>query len=438
MINQMINKLTGAGKALIVAVVLVVVVMNLVGINNAGQRTVIQYPTGTLSVKFDAGPYLQLFGSTTTYNDIMTLDYDKSDSAADATIDQAGIPVRYQDGGTGTVFGIARFRLPSDEPTMLAIHKEFRSNKGLAFKLIKAISEETMNHTAGFMTSEESYTERGRFTQMAKSQLANGKFKTVQKKIVKTEAGFEYCLEKNLTKENKKSCKDVKKVTKIVPDIATKDGIQQHVHSDLGTYGITVSGFQMIDWDYEPKTLKQIADKRAATMAIITSKANAERAKQDAITAEQQGLANVKVAQYEKEVEKQRAVVKAEQDAEVAVIKAKKLVDVASQQKLEEEQKKLAAYETKKQQIALGQGEAERKRLVMLADGALQQKLDAWVEVNKAYAAEFSKQKWVPEIMMGGNGSNDSSAASDLINMLNVKTAKDLSLNMNMKGKVTK
>jgi len=435
MINQVINKLTGAGKFAVIAVLSVVVLVNMVGINNAGQRTVIQYPSGTLSVKFEAGPYMQYFGSTTSYNDIMTLDYDRSDSAADATINQAGIPVRYQDGGTGTVFGIARFRLPNDEPTMLAIHKEFRSNKGLAFKLIKAISEETMNHTAGFMTSEESYTERGRFTQMAKTQLENGKFQTVQKRIVQTEAGFEYCLEKNLTKENKKSCKDVKKVTKIIPDIATKDGIQLHVDSDLATYGITVSGFQMIDWDYEKKTLEQISDKRAATMAIITSKANAERAKQDAITAEQQGLANVMTARFKKEVIKAEKIVDAEREAAVAVIDAMKLVDVASQQKLEEEQKKLAAYETKKQQIALGQGEAERKRLNMEADGALQPKLDAWVTVNSKYAEEFGKQKWVPEIMMGGGEAGNNSAATDLISMLGVNTAKELQLNMKMKTK---
>ena len=44
-------------------------------------------------------------------------------------------------------------------------------------------------------------------------------------------------------------------------------------------------------------------------MAIITAKANAERARQDAITAEEQGKAAVMKAKYEKEVEKERAIV---------------------------------------------------------------------------------------------------------------------------------
>ena len=442
MINKIINTLTGAGKLAIVSVILIVVAVNTIGINSAGQRTVIQLPTGTLKVKFAAGPYTQWFGSTTIYNDVMTLDFDKTESGSGATIDQNGISVRYQDGGTGSVYGITRLRLPSDEKTMLAIHKEFRSNKGLAFKLAKTITEETMNHTAGFMTSEESYTERGRFTEMAKKQLTMGKFQTVQKEIVTVEAGYEYCLEANLTKENKKSCNDVKRVTKIVPDIATKNGIQLHVSSDLKTYGITISGFQLVDWDYESATMKQISDKRNATMAIITAKANAERAKQDAITAESQGLANVMKAKYEKEVEKERAVVVAEQTAEVAVIAAKQKVDVAAQQKLEEEQKKLAAYETKKQQIALGQGEAERKRLVMEADGALEMKVNAWKAATIAGYKEFGKQKWVSEITMGGSGSGEgtggNSAAVDLMNLMKVNNARELSLDMSMKGKTSK
>ena len=154
------------------------------GINDAGHRTVIQYPNGVMSVKFDAGIYPQLLGRTTVYNDVITFDYDKTENSEDATIDQQGIAVRYQDGGMGTVYGISRFKLPADEATMLEVHKEFRSNDGVAFKLVKAVTEETMNHTAGLMTSEESYAEkRGTYAQYARTQLENGKFATRQTEI---------------------------------------------------------------------------------------------------------------------------------------------------------------------------------------------------------------------------------------------------------------
>ena len=140
-------------------------------------------------------------------------------------------------------------------------------------------------------------------------------------------------------------------------------------------------------------------------------------------------------AKYEKEVEKTRAVVDAQRIAEVAVIKAEQQVDVAEQAKLEAEQKKLAAAEYKQEMILRGEGDAEYKELVMQADGALQQKLDAWITVNKEYAARFGQQKWVPEVQMGGTTSGGTgTSAEQLINLLMTRTAKDLALDMEIKG----
>ncbi len=426
----------------IIAIVLVVSILGLspllLGINDAGYRTVVQYPSGTLFVKFNPGLYGKWFGSTEVYKDVLTFDFDKSVNEDEASLDQKGIEVRYQDGGVGTIFGIARFSLPIDIPNMVKVHKEFRSNNGIAFKSIKPITEEIANHTAGLMSSEESYAEkRGTYTQYVKTQLAKGKFATVQSEIVTVEAGFEFCLEANLTKTLKKECRDVKKTTKQIPIIREVKGAPSYEVSDFKQYGISVAGFNIVDWGYEKKTLDQISAKRAATMAIITSKANAEKSKQDTITAEQKGLADVKKAEYEEEVIKVKAVVVAKRKKEVAVIKAKQLVDVAAQGKLEAEQKKLAAYEEKKRQIALGQGESTRKKLNMEADGALQAKLNTYEKVQNRFAEAIEKQKWVPEVMMGSSGGNvaNGGAAVDLINLLNVKTAKELSLDMRMKGK---
>ena len=388
------------------------------GINDAGRRTVVQYPSGTLFVKFTPGIYTKWFGSIEVYNDVVTFDYDKTEADVSATLDQKGISLRYQDGGTGTVYGKARFSLPKDDKTMIKLHKAFRSNSGVAQKLIKAVTEEGMNLTAGLMSSEEAYAEkRGIYTQWAREQISKGKFQTELREIATFDANTG------------------KTVTKNIPVIQYgKDGFPVHLYSDLKDYGIDVNGFQVTDWNFEPKTLQQIATKREATMAIITAKANAERAKQDAITAEEQGKANVMTAKYEKEVEKEMAVVDAKRKKEVAIIAAKQLVDVATQQKLEAEQKKLAAAEYKQEQVFRGEGDGAYKRLVMQADGALQQKLETYERVmNHAFKA-VAQQKWVPEVQMGaGENAQGGGSAQALIDMLSVKTAKDLSLNMSIK-----
>ena len=384
------------------------------GINNAGHRTVVQYPTGTLYVKFSPGIYPQWFGTAEVYNDVITFDYDKTDSDFGSSINQVGISVRYQDGGTGSVYGKARFSLPSDEDTMLHLHKAFRSNRGVSQKLIKSVTEEGMNLTAGLMSSEEAYAEkRSIYTQWSSQQISMGKFQTKLEKV----STFDESTGKTVTKN--------------IPVISYGDnGLPIHLDSDLADYGITVNGFQITDWDFEPKTLQQIATKREATMAIITAIANAERAKQDAITSEEQGKANVMTAKYEKEVIKEQAIVDAQRQKEVAVISAEKNVEVARQIKLEAEQKKLAAAEYKQEQILRGEGDGAYKRIVMQADGALAQKLVTYERVMNRFASAIEKQKWVPEVQMGDSNGSGGANAMTLIEMMGVKAAKDLSLDM--------
>lgn len=404
-------------RIIIIAAIFIVAFMSM-GINDAGNRTVVQYPTGQLFVKFTPGWYLKAFGTVTVYRDVLTYDYDKTNDGATSSMSQNGIPVRYQDGGTGTVYGKARFSLPNDEITMLNLHKAFRSNAGVASKLIKTVTEEGMNLTAGLMSSEAAYTEkRSIFTQWSSEQISGGKYQTELKQISTVDESTG------------------KRVVKNIPVITYgKDGLPVHLKSDLKEYGIRVNGFQITDWNFEQKTLNQISTKREATMAIITAKANAERAKQDALTAEEQGKANVMTAKYEKEVEKERAIVVAKQNKEVAVIRAQQLVDVAEQQKLEAEQKKLAAAEYKQEQILRGEGDGEYKRLVMEADGALAQKLVTYERVMSRFAQAVEKQKWVPEVQMGmsGGAAEGGSSAMALIDMLSVKTAKDLALDMSL------
>lgn len=343
---------------LIGGIVTLIILKMCFGINDAGERTVVQYPTGTLFVKFTPGIYFKGFGSTMVYWDVYTYDFDKEGSSGknnENSLTANGIAVRYQDGGTGIVYGKARFALPNDAEIMIRLHKDFRDKYAVAQKLIRTITEESMNLTAGLMTSEEAYAEkRGIFTQWAEQQVATGKFVTELKSVVeKQEASNEH-------------------LTRNIPVIKYgTDGLPLQHGSDFKMYGIKVNGFQITDWDFEEKTLTQISRKREATMGIITAKADAERARQEALTAEEQGKKNVMVDRYAKEQEKIQAVVDAEKEKAVAVTKAMQAVLVAEQAKLEAEQKRLAAVAYKQEQILRGEGDAEYKRLVMNADGAL-------------------------------------------------------------------
>ena len=77
-----------------------------------------------------------------------------------------------------------------------------------------------------------------------------------------------------------------------------------------------------------------------------------------------------------------------------------KLVEVASQSRLEAEQKKLAAA-YKQEQTLRGEGDAAYKRLVMKADGAPAKAVPIFASMRVMRSS--GKAKWVPE--EGGGGS---------------------------------
>lgn len=91
-----------------------------------------------------------------------------------------------------------------------------------------------------------------------------------------------------------------------------------------------------------------------------------------------------------------------------------------------------AAEAIKKEQTLLGEGEGARKRAIMIADGALTQKLNAYKEVNAKWAEAFANYTGniVPQISSGETGSNN--GAVQFMQMMGMKAAKDLSLEISI------
>lgn len=114
-------------------------------------------------------------------------------------------------------------------------------------------------------------------------------------------------------------------------------------------------------------------------------------------------------------------ILEAEKDRASAVIAAEKELQVADL-----DRKTAIAY--KDSQLQRAEGDATYKRKVMEADGALAPKLDAYIEVNKIWAGAFAAYKgtFVPQIIMGGSQNGQSNTAQDFMNMMMLKTSKDL------------
>jgi len=356
--------------------------------------------SGTMSAKMDPGLWFQFFGDIETWPKAETFFF-TADVLEGEKVDQS-IEVRFVDGSLCNLSGTLRIILPTTESEAIALttvrgHKTY---KDVEQKLILPTIRNVLRLTANLMTARESYsTKRADYVMWAREQIIKGMYQTTseERKITDMISG------EMVTKSFKVVKRD-------------ENGNSLHHPNPLEGTGILLQNFEIKKFVYEGKVNSQIATQQEALMAVATAKAKAQEAEQNKLTLEAQGKANVAKARYEEEQIKVRAVVVANREKEVNVIAAEQRKEVAA---LDKE----AAALKKQEQILLGQGEAERKRLVLAADGALKQKLETYEKVMAIWADAHSK-RLVPTVIMGGSKTptdGDSLSMSEVISLMAVK-----------------
>ncbi len=343
--------------------------------NKAGYYQVKQAAiTGKISVHDKPGTYLKLFGTVTTYQ-ISDMNYFSKSSLEGGAGEEADpIRVRFNDGGTADISGSIKFRLSMTEKDQLLLHQDFKNYDKVQSDLVRQVVTEALMQTATLMKAEESYSSRrSEFTTLAEQQIRQGIFETESKE------------EKYLNPDGKEF---IERSVQVKQD---KDGnpIIRKI-SPFKRYNIQILQFVIKDIDFDETIDALIAKKKEAEQQKIVAQANAERAKQDAITAEEQGKARIAQAKADEEVVKIKAVTEAQKEYEVARLR---------KQKAEEDAAAL-----------LVQKEAEAKAATLLVRAGLAPKDKALIEKEKAIgiAEEMAKIKF-PQIMITGGGNDAAS-----------------------------
>jgi hypothetical protein len=392
--GRIITAVIGVVIALFVLVAGPMMVENL----DASEIMVVQSPvSGDLTVHTDPGWKYQGFGSITKYP--RRLEF-KFGSVSDKDKDTGpGLAVRFYDGGNATLFGTISWLMPLTPKDVIEIHKEFHSAEAFEHQAIRRSMESAATFSGPTMTSFDSAAgRRNELLQILNDQTLHGVYKTVTKTVrTKDLAG----VEKDLT------VIEIVKDEKGQPMRAQESYVQKY---NVTMLPMTISGFK-----YEDRVEEQIKQQQSATNQAIVSAANAKKADQDAITAEAQGKANAATAKWAQEVENAKTVAMAQAKVTIA--------DAAVKE----------AEAFKKSEILRGEGEATRKKLVMEADGQLDKKLDALVKINAMYASAIEKAQpgaWAPAVQMGAGGGNAGSRATDLVDLMTAKTAKEMGVDM--------
>lgn len=397
--TRALTTLTIAGAFLIA---FVVAIPQLFENLDARSIMVIQSPVdGTLTVHTDPGMKWQGFGKVTTY--ARRIQYSFSAPKVQGEPDMS-IRTQFNDGGRAYLSGVVSWEMPLKNSDVIRLHKEFGSIEAIDQQLIRPQLEKVVFNVGPTMSSTESSAERrSEIPQSIDDQLQNGPYLTRTVQVTRKDV---------ITGQDKNVA-----ITEIVLD--DKGQPKRASSSLIKGYSIGMSPVTVNAIAYDKVVEQQIAQRQQATTQVQISIANATKAAQDAITVEKQGEASAAEAKWKQEVIKAKEVTLAQQKLEVQTLAAKE------------------AEQFKREQILRGEGEAERKRLVMAADGALDPKLKAYIEVNKAYAEAIGNYQgnWVPGVVMGNGGAGAGNGAQAMMEMLTVKAAKDLGLDMSIAGK---
>lgn len=397
-------KLIVGGVIGIVALILFSII-NPFSWNDAGNRTVVERTDGTQIVQFQPGIFYAGFFSkeaewpnqiSVLYNDSLP-DYDMQDNG----IEIGKIDVRFNDATTAKVSGIVQYILPADDKEMILLHNTHRTPQSLVSKRLAPYTKECLQSSAQLMSSEKHYGGgRAQMSQDFLNQLREGVY------LLATTERFVY---DSLEKERKRAYETA---------ILLENGAPKRKISSLKEYGISVADGGITDVDYATQVdikLAKIID--AATKSAIS--------KQELMTAQQQAL--TAKAQGEKELVDIEYATKKDQTKQV--VEAQTKVAVAEQDKLQQRiQAEAAELEARKIKI-LADADAYKKRTTIQANGALEQKLEAYVETQKAWAEAFSKYSGnvVPQVQTGGAQGN---GAVNFMELMGIKAAKDLSIDL--------
>lgn len=395
--------------ALGVIAIITFLIVNPFSWNDGGQRTVVQTMGGDQFVRFTPGIFFAgFFSKETQWPNQISVTYMQKEAdlqLRDNGVEVGYINVMFSDGTTADVKGITQFILPSDEHAMISLHNTHRTPESLVVKRLLTVTKECLQSSAQLMSSDKHYG--GGRTQMSQDfidQLKEGIYlANIEEKVFYD----------SIDQERKRTY-----LAEIRRDKTTNLPLRKN--NSLKEFEISVADASIIDTDYSDKVdqkLEKIID--AATKSAVS--------RQELMTAQQQTL--TEKAKGEQELVKIEYEQKQDQTKQVVAAQTK--VAVAEQDKLQQKIAYEGAILEAKKIKELADARAYEKKRLMDADGALEQKLAAWKFSEEKKWDAFGKftGQLVPNVQTGGAVGPNSNALN-YMELLGVKAAKDLSLDL--------
>jgi hypothetical protein len=369
----------------VLAIIMLIMMGSILETNKAGYFQVKQAAiTGKMTVRFNPGTYFQTFGTISDYKNVATVGIGEH-HIGEGSADIDAVDVIFNDGSKAQISGLIRVKLPNDIEGAINLKNEYAQGFDHFIRSgVVPIVNNAIKLSANLRSAQDAYTTLALFQQAVEDQLKHGIYVTKSDKI-----------------EIERSTGDTEE-QRVTVLVYGDDGQPLRTPNRLQQLGCEVLECVIDVPAFDAKVEEMISLRKDEAMKTELAKQSAIRAKQDALTAEQQGLANVATAKYKQEVVKVEAVTVAQKEYEVAQLNAKK----------EDENRKALIYK--------GQGEAEANRLKVAAGLTPQEKVEWEYKTKVGVAAELAKAQpnaFVPQVMIGGKDGSGGSTAMDAVGL---------------------
>lgn len=409
---------------ILIAVIMIICSLLLLNVNSMffyaepGYSYLVQYVNGTQVAEITPGIKMKWFGQVISFKKVITVKYTdgvKDGNVGKVTKSVMPVDVRFNDAVMATVQATIRVKLPDDPALFIKLANEFRSQDNLVTATIVPVGIEAIRNSARGLSAMEYVTgEGGRLETYVRDQLQYGIYI------------FEKIPVKNLPSERDEIVQDVRHIDtdnaenyEVIIGRDEEGNIVRKPNS-MTDYGLIITQSIIEDVNPEEKfrQLLELQRDAAAQASVAEQKViQAQREREQVIAEGEKEKAEVKAREEKQQIE---TLIRAET--------LKKQQEISLEQemvKLDQEKIKLQQEQIRAEQITvIAEAEANKRKLEMEADNALQIKLDAYVKIHEAYANSLQGTNLVPDIQIGGSeGSNNS---IDVISLLIAKLAQDL------------
>ena len=299
-----------------------------------------------------------------------------------------------------------RFSIPSDTESFLKLAHEYRSPENLLRTALMPAFRETLQANASLMAAEEYYAGgRTEFNSEFENQMSQGIYLVKREEVqipgvkaAKASANAALGTEQQQYGEDSKTIFVVKKVL-------DANGQPYRKPQRFLDFGITVVSALVTDMQPNQKFIERMQLKQKASADRAIAREQRVQEEEQRLLAIARGEREVAERQAQAKVEQIQKTTEAETDKQLAITGAEKLNEQAAIGKetaqINLEKARIEA-ETKR---TLAEAEAYQKKVILEADNALAQKLEAEVEIQRIWADAFAKRK-VPTTVFGGGGSS--------------------------------